>query len=184
MNELIQKLSHACQTGSSREKLVFHTALYDTLFTKVYLIAYRFSKNEADDLTSNIFLKYFETDIHFLYKHSEYLDKYLLKSARHYCISYTKRNNKNRCYSIIENLDQIENDSNSIIFNLEIQYDLDQALLKLASKELKVVRLKLEGHNYKEIAVLLNVTENAVKKRIQRAKMKIKSHFEAPHSSS
>ncbi len=65
--------------------------------------------------------------------------------------------------TVMELLDEIENEA------------LHQALLTVDKHTLQIVLLKMQGYSTKEIAVITDLTEKAIYKRLERLREKLKS---------
>ena len=71
----------------------------------------------------------------------------------------------------------------AILFNLSYQdnkdYELMSALLRLRKQAKEVLILYfIEGYRNKEIASILGISENAVKKRLERAKKELIQEYD------
>lgn len=64
--------------------------------------------------------------------------------------------------TIIESLDEIENEA------------LYQVLLMVDKHTLQIILLKMQGYSTKEIAVMIGLTEKAIYKRLDRLRKKLK----------
>ena len=73
----------------------------------------------------------------------------------------------------------VEFDVLNLAYQDEKDYELMASLFRLGKKEKEVLILRyIEGYANKEIATILGVSENAVKKRLERAKKKLIQEYD------
>ncbi len=149
----------------------FLAICYDELFEKVQNIAFRYTRANAMDLTHDIFLKFSRLQIQKLVAHLDYLDRYLLKVAKNYAITYS--NNTRRYMS--DDIPEFVYDNQK---SIEAKIDLDASLACLTKRQLFAIKKQMEGYKIEEIASMLGSNEGAVKNLICRGKKKIKKYFD------
>jgi DNA-directed RNA polymerase specialized sigma subunit, sigma24 homolog len=148
----------------------FLAICYDELFEKVHSIASRYARTNALDLTHDIFLKFSRLQIQKLVA-LDYLDRYLLKVARNYAVTYCKRARKHIGNGIPE---CIYDNQKSI----ETKIDIDASLARLTERQLFAIKKQMEGYKIKEISSMLNSPEGAVKNLIFYGKKKIRKYLD------
>ena len=144
--------------------------IYDKYHESVYRLAYAYTKNRADaeDLTSEVFLKRFtcgksfDSESHetaWIMRVTINLAKDLLRSFR---------------YRFTVPLE----DAN-IIFESPEESEVWHAVMSLPAEYRSVIHLYYyEGYSVEEIANILDISANAVKKRLQRAREMVKVVYE------
>ena len=140
------------------------TEYSDMLFRICFLIL----KNEQDtqDVLQDTFIKYMEKKPKFA---SEELRKaWLITVSQNKCRDFLRFHKRHQYVelSCVEEILQIE----------EISKDIDFKLFwkMKASYKTVIILHYIEGYSVKEIAGMLKITENAVKKRLQRGRMELK----------
>jgi RNA polymerase sigma factor (sigma-70 family) len=176
--KLNEKLNEAIKTDSLQKKKEFHSELYEVFHFRIISMAYYyFPDNQIllEDIVHDIFLKLFSKRLEFFEPKMEFLDAYVLKMAKNHCINVWKAR-KNKHVSLNENavvgLSDIfvyEGDSDNY-YNI----DLIESIKHLPQKLRIVITYVLNGYKYSEISEILEISESAIKKRVQRAKQKIK----------
>lgn len=154
--------------------------LYDRFAQRVYNKCYGFAKNkeEAQDLTHDVFIKLFVKLRTF--KGKSKFSTWLYSFTYNFCVNYVQRNSLKKQEKVTIVTDTIkENDT-----NLEEIDDTD--LLQLKSEKLAKVLNILDPNDkvillmkyqddipIKEISTLLELGESAVKMRLKRAKERV-----------
>ncbi len=144
---------------------------YRELFKEIHLIACKYSRANALDITHDVFLKFSQLQLQKLVNHLDYLDRYLLTIAKNYAITYCK---KIKRYSGNDIPECIYDNRKSI----EAKIDIYTSLECLTQRQLFAIQKQMEGYKIKEISSMLNSPEGAVKNLIFRGKKKIKNHFD------
>lgn len=73
----------------------------------------------------------------------------------------------------------VEFDKINLSYQNDKDYELMTALFRLRKKSKEVLILRfIEGYTNKEIASILKISENAVKKRIERAKKELMQEYD------
>ena len=138
----------------------------DKVFT--YFLKLIGDKEEAEDLTSEVFLKAFKKIGSF--KDGKDFLPWLLRIARNEGINYMSRNKK---------LTNLNLDASSINAEFERDLVLYEALLSIPSKDRDIILLfYTENLSYKEISEVLGIPVSLVKVRLHRAKKKLKEALE------
>ena len=177
------------QTQQTNSTLPF-SILYDRYATKIYNKCYSFSKNqsEAEDLTQDVFLKLF-TKLH-TFKGQSKFSTWLYSFTYNFCVNYVTRDKarkKSRVTDSIDNheyrLSVMEDIKDEDLFELQATV-LNKVLNKIAPEEKAILLLKYQDDvTIKELQILLNISESAVKMRLKRARIKVmevyKNTFEA-----
>ena len=149
----------------------------------VYRIALKYlrSREDAEDLTQEIFIKLYNNLKNFKFKSNfkTYLYRITINSA---CNYYKKAKRDQALVNpLTDDESQIINDILNIdesIIEKEIIEDLEKAILNLSEKHKIIINLK-DFHNltYKEISKKLKISENAAKIRHHYAVKKLKNYF-------
>lgn len=135
-----------------------------------YSYRHMFGSSEAEDITQETFVKFFE---HFeSYKHYGKVKNYLYVIAGNLCKNYYKKNQQEIYEPIIE---EIFNETEQS----ETKIDLENALKKL-QEEYREVLILYYFHDIKqkEIAKILNISLPLVKYRILKGKEQLKTILE------
>lgn len=138
----------------------------DKIFT--YFVNLIGNKEEAEDLTSEVFLKAFKKINSF--KDWKEFFPWLFKIARNEGINHMSRTKS----TVKLNLN-----INSVDGNFERDVALHEALLSIPPKDREIILLFYsENLSYKEISSVLGIPVNLVKIRLFRAKKKLKKALE------
>lgn len=147
--------------------------LYKHLVDKVYIYTqYRTATKElAVDITQDVFIDLFTALSNFTYKSTAQFYAFVFviarrKLARHYTETNIKGSNKNLPFD-----EEIMSDQSSITANNQIiNLDIQTALSYLEEKDREIVILHhWARHTFGEIALLMNMTESAIRVRHHRA---------------
>lgn len=152
--------------------------LYDRYSVRVYNKCYGFSKSEkeAEDLTQDVFLQLFIKLASF--KGRSKFSSWLYSFTYNFCVNYVNRNHERKIRDVSDSI----SDNEPIVQNSDSDDDLYQmqseklkiALAQIEPEDKKLLLLKYQdGVSIKELAVLLNISESAVKMRLKRAKARI-----------
>ena len=125
----------------------------------LYRVCFLILKNEQDvkDVLQETFIKYIEKRP--VFESEEQRKLWLIKVSQNKCKEFLRFHKR---HSYVP-LDEVEN-SVMITDGLDFDYKLKSA----------VILYYVEGYSVKEVALMLSVTEAAVKKRLQRAREKMK----------
>ena len=168
-NELVQKIVKSNDTH-------LFAVLYDRHVTMVYNKCYGFasSKEEAQDLTHDVFIKLFVKLRTF--KGTAKFSTWLYSFTYNFCVNYVTRNNykKNE-----KNFEGEIPDSNDVDVDDTSIYSMKSDKLKkvlelIDPNEKMILLLKYQDEfSIKEISESLEIGESAVKMRLKRAKAKL-----------
>lgn len=171
--ELVDKIS------SSQNSLLFST-LYDRYSKKVYNKCYSFTKNEeeAKDLTQDVFLKLF-IKLH-TFKGDSKFSTWLYAFTYNFCINYLKRDSGKKMENLSDTMENheyhlFEDDeiNDQQLFEIKVS-KLEKILNKIDPEDKAILLLKYQDEvSVKDLQVILNVGESAVKMRLKRAKIKV-----------
>ncbi|GGX30269.1 RNA polymerase sigma factor [Aquimarina muelleri] len=179
-NDLLQKLTDE----ELVEKIVVHKntilfeEIYDRYAQKIYNKCFGFvkSKEEAKDLTQDVFLKLF-TKLS-SYKKQAKFSTWLYSFTYNLCVNFVNRNKENKInkYSdVLKDHDihlHIEVNEDSL-FQMRVD-KLQKAIELIDPNEKSILLLKYQDDvSIKELQILLNINESAVKMRLKRAKSRI-----------
>ena len=140
-------------------KEVFH--LYSSMLYKISSLMLG-NISDANDAVQETFLKYMLSNKKF--SNDEHEKAWLIRVNINIC------KNMLRFHRLHPT---VEFDVLNLAYQDEKDYELMASLFRLGKKEKEVLILRyIEGYANKEIATILGVSENAVKKRLERAKKK------------
>lgn len=152
--------------------------LYLAYMPKVYAYIASRTNNiqEAEDLTSEVWLKIIKKIDNFNTRHENSFSAWIFTITKHHLIDYYRKNNN----SPIPCIDLEKTLSNS--FNMDQKLDntllekkFKEILLTLPSKQAESIRLKyFGGLRNKEIATILGISEKTVASNLTRALDKIR----------
>ena len=172
-NELVQKIVKSNDTH-------LFAVLYDRHVAMVYNKCYGFasSKEEAQDLTHDVFIKLFVKLRTF--KGTAKFSTWLYSFTYNFCVNYVTRNNykKNE-----KNFEGEIPDSNEVDIDDSSIYSMKSDKLKkvlelIEPSEKMILLLKYQDEfSIKEISESLEIGESAVKMRLKRAKAKLISVY-------
>ncbi|WP_027392445.1 RNA polymerase sigma factor [Aquimarina latercula] len=169
--ELVEKIV-------SKENTMMFSEIYDRYAHKVYNKCFGFvkSKDEAKDLTQDVFLKLF-TKLH-SYKRQSKFSTWLYAFTYNLCVNYVNRDKENKISKVSDTIKdedlhlhiEVSDDS---LFQMRVD-KLQKALELIAPEEKSILLLKYQDDvSIKELEVLLSIKESAVKMRLKRAKARI-----------
>ncbi len=176
--EKITDLIKRFQTGEKEtfEKIILH---YQNFVYKVALKIIR-SREDAEDLSQEVFIKLYNNLINFQFKSD--LKTYIYRITVNSAYNYYKREKKHKSKT-----NYISKEDNAIcqrinidekLIEEEIISDLENAISSLSEKHKTIINLKdFKNLPYKKIGEKLNISENAAKIRHHYALKKLKKHF-------
>jgi len=136
----------------------------------VYKIARMQSANDADDIVQEVFLEYIRRTPQFI--NTEHERAWFIRTTTHRARNLFKSAWRRR----VESLDDVPI---IIDFGFEDRNEVREALAKLSSEARTVVYLYyFEQQDVSAIANILQISPSAVKKRLQRAREKLKTILE------
>lgn len=172
---------------SSEQDLITHakkdSRYFAPIYEKYHEQIFRFvnqrmnNEEDASDLTSAVFLKV-------LINLNNYIDKghpfssWLYKIALNEVNQYYRKTNKQRVVNIDEkDLEDIIEETNDT-FSHEKREKLIKTLANLADEKLTIIEMRFfEKRSFKEIAEVLNITENNAKVRTYRVLEEMKRNM-------
>jgi len=168
---------------SSNDTLLFEI-LYNRYAKIVYNKCYGFSKSrdEAEDLTQDVFLKLF-VKLESFEGRSKF-STWLYAFTYNYCVNYVNRNNSKKiekksveASNIEDAYYNIDEEDDNSIYQLKV-VKLKRALEKIAPEEKMILLLKYQDFlSIKELELVFDIGQSAVKMRIKRAKEKLISVY-------
>lgn len=172
--ELIKKFVKGDKENFNKIILLYQNYVY-----KVALKILR-SKEDAEDLTQEVFIKLYNNLKNFKFKSD--LKTYLYRITVNSAYNYYKKEKR-----IKSNINPLSNEDNAFtptinidekIIEEEIINDLSHAISSLPDKYKKVINMKeFKKLTYKKIGKKLDITENAAKIRHHYALKKLKKIF-------
>ncbi|MCR5630226.1 RNA polymerase sigma factor [Eubacterium sp.] len=137
------------------------------------------NKADADDVVQETFCRYMTTDISF--NEEEHKKAWLIKVAQNKCRDLL-RFHKVRVHIPYEEVEE------HLLYSEDVKEKDIEELLELAKLNYKYKSVLLlyyyEGYSVEEIADILDISANAVKKRLQRAREKVKVAYEKNYKGS
>ncbi|MFN2396294.1 MAG: RNA polymerase sigma factor [Bacteroidales bacterium] len=154
------------------------TALFEELYNRYAKIVYNKCFNftnqyaVAEDLTHDIFLKLY-LSVHQFSGKSKF-STWLYSLTYNFCVNYVTRNTE---YKLMTDSVEIEERNlpaadfdDSMIYNMQVE-KLEKALEKISPHQKMILLLKYQDDvSIRELQVLLDIGESAVKMRLMRAK--------------
>jgi RNA polymerase sigma-70 factor, ECF subfamily len=155
--------------------------LYDRYAPNVYryLLSRLGSVAEAQDVTSQTFLKAFEMFPR--YRHANYFSAWLFAIARNQYVSHLRRS-RHRSEDLPESLHDPQEDLLQRVVRTERGEALRKLIRGLPEEEQETLRLRFVAElSFAEIAAILKRREDAVKKTVYRLLARLKSQMEDEH---
>ena len=147
--------------------------LYTRYDNKVYAKCLSLSKDSdrAKDLTHDIFLKAFINLSKF--KGESKFSTWLYSITFNFCMDHLRKNKTAREVDEIEEVDEHEDEKNeNDLMQLKVEH-LEETLDAISLDDKSILLMKYQDdHSIKEIMVILDLSESAVKMKIKRAKAK------------
>lgn len=153
--------------------------LYDRYAGVVYNKCYGFSKSkeEAQDLTHDVFIRLFVKLRTF--KGKSKFSTWLYSFTYNFCVNYVQRNKEKKKERVTVVTDEIREESNiddiddATLFELKSD-KLAKALEMISPLEKMILLMKYQDEmSIKDISIGLDLGESAVKMRLKRAKEKV-----------
>lgn len=154
--------------------------LYDRYSKKVYNKCYSFAKDkqEAEDLTQDVFLKLF-IQLH-SFKEKSKFSTWLYSFTYNFCVNYVNRDRQRKLDGKSDSIEDhnfhlstLEDIAEEDLFELKIS-KLKIALNKIDPEDKAILLLKYQDDvSVKELQTLLNIKESAVKMRLKRARLRL-----------
>ena len=150
---------------------------YSLYKTTIYSIAYNYVHNQSDsdDITQEVFLKYLKSNEKFeSLDHEKY---WLIRVTINTSISFIKSKWKSKVIFDNEYIDTIkdEQSANSEAYD---KLHMREVIAKLDNKYKDVIILYYyQNYSTNEIASILNISNSAVKKRLERAREIIRKEY-------
>lgn len=148
--------------------------LFDTYADDLFrfAVSYVSSKQEAEDIVQNVFLKLITKNI---FPGKEYEKPYLIKMTANLCKDYLK---SKRVKTSVD-FDTAETYLEHWALFTDEEKQLFDALIQLPENQSVPIYLHFyEGYSYKEVAKILKISESAVAMRISRGKDELKRKME------
>ena len=133
----------------------------------VFRLAFSMLKSpaDADDVTQNVLLRLYRTDYPF--ESDDHVRSWLMKVTVNECRKVWRRPFRSH-----ENIDDY---AETLAFEDPSYRDLFEAIMQLdRDKRTVIVLYYIEGYSIKEAADMLGISEAACKKRLERARKKLK----------
>lgn len=148
--------------------------IYKKYYAKVKSLCYKllYNKNEAEDVTQDVFIKIIEKIDTFSFRSS--IGTWIYRIAINHIFNINKKLNFHLEFSddILQNLAYIETDVAIDLKKIEIE--IGRALEKLKDDEKKVFILReYEGLSYKDISKILDMNEGTVKSKLFYIRIKL-----------
>jgi RNA polymerase sigma-70 factor (ECF subfamily) len=150
--------------------------LYDTTFQILFRVAYRItnSKEAAEDLCQESFFRLYEKNM--VFPNPEEAKYWLIRVVKNASLNYAKRKERERkAYQrIFRENDRREETGEGLLVKKETSEEIKEALDQLPENLRMVLVLKEYAEmNYKEIGVVLGISEGNVKVRVFRARERL-----------
>lgn len=154
--------------------------LYQKYFKQIFLfILHRVGdRQSASDIASQVFLKALLNIKKFQIRNLPF-SAWLFRIAFNECNDFFRKNKRYRFVSIEnENVQELFEELTSDTQLEDLHQRLPSILQKLGDEELQLIELRFfEQRPFKEVADILNITENNAKVKVYRALQKMKTIF-------
>jgi RNA polymerase sigma-70 factor (ECF subfamily) len=153
-------------------------ALYDRYAPKLYALClrYAYSKDEADDILQESFVKIFFQISQFSREHSFY--GWLKSVAINTAITYYHHHKKHYYQDDIDEINETEIENNTIEGEYSAEHLL-QVIQELPTGFRTIFNLyAIEGYKHQEIAEMLNISESTSKSQLLRARKALQTKLE------
>lgn len=162
--------------GNVKEKIIDFTLMYNKYKKPLYNYLFKIVRNEmlAEDIMHNVFIKLFQNSDRI--RNSELIEIWIFRTARNEAFTHFRRT-KNR---IEEDIDLYSSSLTSSNFVNEIEGNelitlIEEELKQMDPSQSEVYYLKeYSGLSYKEIAEIMEITEDLVRSRIFKVRQKLK----------
>ncbi len=164
--EIVKRIVHS-------QKADDFEIIYNRYVTKVYHKCLSLTKDEelAKDLSHDIFLKVFINLSKFNEKSK--FSTWLYRVVFNYCMDHLRKNEKtSTTEELIEINDEEDLSNEKQLLEMKVEM-LTKVLEALPIEEKSILLMKYQDdHSIKEMMVILDISESAVKMRLKRAKAK------------
>lgn len=160
-----------------KDSIIDFTLVYNKFKKPLFNYACKIVKSEmfAEDIAHNVFMKLFDNLDRI--RHPELVEVWIFTTARNEIFSHFRKN-KNRIEEAIE-LHEEKISTNSFFDDFERKElidMIDEELSEMDSSQSEVYYLKeYSGLSYREIAGIMDITEDLVRSRIFKVRQKLKS---------
>lgn len=158
-----------------KENVIDFTLVYNKYKKPLYNYLYKIVRAEvlAEDIMQNVFLKLYDNMSRI--RHTELIEIWIFRTARNEAYTHFR---KNKVEEDISNYESVLPSSN-LIYDLEQQELIDlieEELKQMDSAQSEVYYLKeYSGLSYKEIAEIMEITEDLVRSRIFKVRQKLRT---------
>ena len=175
-------LLESIQQGDYKAYEILFKSYYSTLCR--YAMGIVHNRETAEDLVSDLFVKIWEQPDNFRVVSS--LKHYLFRCVHNSCINHLSRSPlkfQGLDLETIEKLNTIlpmktEDNSSTFLLVSELEEKFVQAINKLPAECARIFSMsRKDGLSHKDIAKVLNISENTVKVQIYRALIKLREAF-------
>ena len=155
--------------------------LYDLYASKMFMVCMRYADNreDAEDILQDSFIKIFDNIKNFRNEGS--LEGWAKRIAANTAIRHYHKKNSMYPITSIENIEEQENDEESLISALSAHNSMEellQLIQNLAPRYRMVFNLyAIDGHSHNEIAKMLNISEGTSKSQLSRAREILKNQI-------
>jgi len=154
--------------------------LYNRYYEPIFRFVYKRTVDEvlAADLTSQVFLKAMQKIDKYVFKGVPF-SAWLFRIASNEIAQHFRKQNKNRVVALEERTAQALEDEYEDKTDLEININLLKTVIQdLKPEEVEILELRFfEKRPFKEVADILDITENNAKVKIYRLLQKMKKRF-------
>lgn len=154
--------------------------LYNRYYESIFRFVYKRTVDEAltADLTSQVFLKAMQKIDKYVFKGVPF-SAWLFRIASNEIAQYFRKHNKNRVVALeertAEDLVEEYDDKETLEVNMAL---LKEVIQDLKPEEVELLELRFfEKRPFKEVADILDITENNAKVKIYRLLQKMKKRF-------
>lgn len=162
-----------------REEKRFIEKCYRLYEQKMYQVAYSILRDSglAEDAVQEAFLKLMNSDTRFADPKSEDCKRYIITVIKHASIDmYNKKRREQEVFYFTDDSPGMGNGAGPQADRREAEFDLNELISDLPPKYYAVANcLAVKELSVKETAAELGISESAVRKRFERAKLMLKA---------
>lgn len=168
-----EELVRAVRNGSLAQYEVLIRRYQQRLY--VYCWHLLMHREEAEDAVQEVFLKGYDKLP--MYAYSQSFAAWLYKIAYHHCLNVLRKRRRTELLSrLIRPFEKVDTDDGyAAMRRKEVQIQSELALSRLTTEERSLIVLRvIEGKSYEEIGQTFPRSPAALRKRVERIKLKLK----------
>lgn len=152
--------------------------IFRTSYTRMYYFAYQFVNDDeaVRDIVSESFMAAWKNRSHI---EKSRIVSYIYTCVKHKCITYTRKKQTVLSIDDLQSATLLPEGNEEKWREKEARYnEIEQEISRMSERTRLVLNeCYLKGHTYKEVAEMLHITTDGVKKHITRALAQLRAHF-------